>query len=261
VTKIHKIYHHGDRYRVDGPHLPSPSPQRTPFLLQAGASGEGKAFAARHAEGVFIVAPTLESTKKGIAETRDLAVAAGRHRDDIKFFHGTSFIVGSTEEEARRKEKELESWMSMDGYMAQMLSAAGISGKSYPPDTPLSEIDSNASLGLLGWLKESVQGRVPVVADAAALLSGQRIVGTPETIADRLAELQGVGVDGIMVFNWRLPGCYDDFIDHVMPVLRKRGLAQTEYSPGTLRRKLFGSDYLNDRHPARQYRGAFGQDR
>lgn len=52
---------------------------------------------------------------------------------------------------------------------------------------------------------------------------------------------QRAGVDGINVMNWRLPGSYELFIDEVLPVLRKRGLAQTEYQPGTLRQKLFGS--------------------
>jgi len=43
----------------------------------------------------------------------------------------------------------------------------------------------------------------------------------------------------------------------VMPVLQERGLAQTEYAEGTLRRKLFGTDELSSTHPARAYRGAF----
>lgn len=41
-------------------------------------------------------------------------------------------------------------------------------------------------------------------------------------------------------------------------MLRERGLAQSEYAPGTLREKLFGDGpLLNDRHPAAGYRGAF----
>jgi hypothetical protein len=61
------------------------------------------------------------------------------------------------------------------------------------------------------------------------------------------------------VINAVLPGSYVDFIDHVMPVLRARGLAAPEppSEPGTLRRRLFGTDQLNARHPARRYRGAF----
>jgi long-chain alkane monooxygenase len=32
-ARIHKIHHIGERYRVEGPHLVSPSPQRTPLLF------------------------------------------------------------------------------------------------------------------------------------------------------------------------------------------------------------------------------------
>jgi long-chain alkane monooxygenase len=84
-----------------------------------------------------------------------------------------------------------------------------------------------------------------------------RVTGTPEQIADRLAEFRAAGVDGINMFNSTIPGSYSEFIEHVMPVLRERGLAQSEYAPGTLRRKWFGSDRLNERHPATRYRGAF----
>ena len=50
VDKVHKIHHDGTRYRVEGPHLVAPSPQRTPVLFQAGSSSAGRRFAARNAE-------------------------------------------------------------------------------------------------------------------------------------------------------------------------------------------------------------------
>ncbi|MDF2825595.1 MAG: Alkane monooxygenase, partial [Mycobacterium sp.] len=54
------------------------------------------------------------------------------------------------------------------------------------------------------------------------------------------------------------PGSFAEFIDHVIPELQKRGLAQTEYQPGTLRDKIFGAGpEVPGRHPARRWRGAF----
>lgn len=65
-------------------------------------------------------------------------------------------------------------------------------------------------------------------------------------------------MDGINAINWVIPGSFEEFADKVHPVLRERGLAQSEYAQGTLREKLFGSGpLLNDRHPATGYRGAF----
>jgi FMN-dependent oxidoreductase (nitrilotriacetate monooxygenase family) len=270
ASKIHKIHHRGPRYSVEGPHLPSPSPQRTPVLYQAGSSAAGRAFAARNAEAVFIAAPSPQVAAEGIEATRKLAGQAGRRPGDIKFFQGLSFVVGSTEAEAKRKEAELDEYVSVDGFLAHMNFGVRGDGTVYPPDTPLAEVQTNSSQGILDWLRRSTPGREPVVADLGAILSRRsRVVGTPEQIAGVLAGWQQAGVDGINVVNWRLPDSYDEFVDHVLPELRRRGLAQREYAEGTLRRKLFGTDLLNDRHPAARYRGAFtdqaraaaGQDR
>jgi FMN-dependent oxidoreductase (nitrilotriacetate monooxygenase family) len=262
ASRIHRIDHRGPRYRVDGPHLPSPSPQRTPVLFQAGSSPAGSAFAAANAEAVFIAAPSPAVAAEGIARTRGLAVAASRCAEDIKFFQALSFVVGSTEEEARAKEADLDAYASADGFLAHMNFGVRPDGSTYPPDTPLSRVTTNSSQGILEWLRRSVPHREPVVADLGELLSHRsRVVGTPEQIADQLELWQAAGVDGVNIVNWRLPQSYEEFVDHVLPVLRKRGLAQREYSPGTLRRKLFGSDLLNDRHPAARYRGAFKENR
>jgi long-chain alkane monooxygenase len=82
--------------------------------------------------------------------------------------------------------------------------------------------------------------------------------GTPEHIADELASWQDAGVDGVNLVNAGSPGPYEEFVDHVAPVLQKRGLMQREYAEGSLRHKLFGrGNRLPERHPAARYRGAF----
>ncbi|MEV7692817.1 NtaA/DmoA family FMN-dependent monooxygenase [Microbacterium sp. NPDC089189] len=256
-TKIHKIYHEGERYRVEGPHLPAPSPQRTPLLFQAGSSASGRAFAAAHAEATFIIAPTPEIARRQIEETRALAVAAGRRADDIKFFQGLSFIIGDTEEEAHRKADEYARYTSDEGYLAHS-ALVDKTGRVYPPDTPVKDIDTNTARGFLSWVSQAVTDREPTVRDIATIGRGRaRVVGTPEQIADRLQEWQAAGVDGINVINWVLPGSFEEFAEKVLPVLRERGLAQSEYAPGPLRQKLFGAPRLNERHPAARYRGAF----
>jgi len=257
-SKIHKIHHVSERYRVEGPHLVSPTPQRTPLLFQAGSSPVGRDFAARNAEAQFIVAPSPEKARVLIDDTRRLVVEHGRRADDLKFFQGLSFVIGSTEEEARRKEAELEAKIDIDGMIAHFGGSLGVDLGSYEPDTPIDVIHTEGGQSGLAWLKESVEGRVPTLADVVKLRArGTRVVGTPEQIADRLQEWSDAGVDGINVINATIPGSYEEFIDHVLPVLRERGLARDGYAEGTLRKKLFGSDRLSERHPAARYRGAF----
>ena len=261
VTKVHKIFHEGERYQVEGPHLPSPSPQRTPLLFQAGSSESGRRFAARNAEAVFIIAPNPEVAKWQIDETRALAVENGREPDDIKFFQGLTFVIGDTEDEAKQKAEEYSRWSSDEGFLAHA-AIVDKTGRTYPPETELKDVDTNTMKGFTELLRRTITDREPTVADVAGRMTRNNlIVGTAEQIADELEKWQAAGVDGINVVNAVLPGSFEEFADKVLPVLRERGLAQTEYAPGTLREKLFGAPRLNSRHPAARYRGAFASDR
>lgn len=55
-----------------------------------------------------------------------------------------------------------------------------------------------------------------------------------------------------------------EFIEHVIPELRRRGMARTDdelqaQHGTTLRGRLTGQDRLPSSHPAAQYRGAFAE--
>lgn len=256
--RVHKIHHRSDHYAVEGPHLVQPSPQRTPLLFQAGGSPRGIAFAARHAEAVFITTPNPEVARRHIADTRRLARSSGRRPEDILFFQGLTFVVGETDDEVRAKLADYTAYSSVLGY--QLHTALGVlpDGSQLPPETPLKDIPNNGGRGHVDWVSAAVDGREPTLGD----LVGDRIrrglvAGTPDRIADVLTEYRAAGVDGINVINWRLPGSYEEFNRLLLPTLQRRGLAKEAYRPGTLRRKLFGTDRLPDRHPAARYRGAF----
>jgi FMN-dependent oxidoreductase (nitrilotriacetate monooxygenase family) len=259
-SKIHKINHSSKHFQVEGPHLVAPSPQRTPVLFQAGSSKVGRSFAARNAEVQFIGTPNPESARALIDDTRRLVESHGRHRDDLKFFQQLFFVVGSTEEEAADKHEQLEQKTDVEGMIAHFGGMIGADLGAYEPETPLDLIETEGMQSRLAWLRESAGTERPTLRDVAQALGRRsRIVGTPEQIADRLEQWREAGVDGINVGNATIPGSYDEFIDHVIPVLRERGLARGESAPVTFRERLFGSgDRLNDRHPAAHYRGAFG---
>lgn len=259
-SKIHKIHHDGPRYRVEGPHLPSPTPQRTPLLFQAGGSPRGIAFAARHAEAVFISTPSPEVARQHVERSRALAQAEGRRADDIKFFQGLSIVVGRTESEAQAKYDDLLAHASHTGYLTHASLGIRADGSRLPDDTPLRDIPNNGGRGHVEWLRAHTPDREPVLADLARRrLIGQTVVGTPDTIADELARWRDAGVDGVNLVNWRLPSSYQEFVDLALPVLQDRGLAKTSYGEArTLRGRIFGHDRLPDRHPAARFRGAFG---
>jgi long-chain alkane monooxygenase len=260
-AKISKINHVGEHYSVEGPHLPSPSPQRTPVLYQAGSSAAGRAFAARHAEGVFTMVATKEAARGVIADIRRQAVAAGRRPDDIQILQGLTFVVGSTEEEAWRLDAEYDEYLSIDGMLAHMSGAMGLDLGFSSHDEPLSELAARVpgvQSIVQGVIDSAPAGTRATVGDLARVNArSTRVTGTPEQIADEIERWRDVGVDGFNVMYAVTPGSFEDFIDQVMPVLRDRGLAQREYRPGrTLRERLFPGrgPHLVDRHPARAHR-------
>jgi FMN-dependent oxidoreductase (nitrilotriacetate monooxygenase family) len=257
--KVHRINHEGARYSVEGPHLVSPSPQRTPLLFQAGASEAGRTFAAKNAEAVFIQAPNIAAAARDTSDIRDRAVAHGRQRDDLKFFQGLYVVPASTEAEARAKAAELDEWIDYDAQLSHMSGGVGVDFGHDDLDTPVGKIETEGVRSIVGWIEDLVPDRPATLRDVAHYTAtNNRIVGTPEQIADKLAEWQAAGVDGINLVNAEIPGSYEEFVDQVVPVLQDRGLARREYAEGTLREKLFGrGDRLPERHPAARYRGAF----
>lgn len=258
--KVHRINHEGPRYRVEGPHLVSPSPQRSPFLFQAGASPAGRDFAARNAEAVFLTSANVETIAEDAADFRRRAAAYGRDGSDIKLFQGLQFVVASTDEEARRKAAEIDEWIDGEAQLAQMGGVAGVDFGDFELDSPIGEVKAEGMQSIIDWVNAGTKGREATVGDLGRFLAtGNRLVGSPETIADQLARWRDAGADGILVMNNEIPGTYNDFVDYLIPVLRERGLAQKEYAPGTLRQKLFGRDHLPATHPAAAYRGAFAE--
>lgn len=259
INRIHSIDHVGARYRVAGPHLAEPSLQRTPLLAQAGTSTAGRALAARHAEVQLISAASPEAARAVISQVRAASRAAGRHQDDIRVMQALSVVVGSTEDEAKRRSDQIDRLLSVDGVLAHLGAGLPIDVGEVPPDTPLTELDLETQ-GNRTWI-QSVIGGLPdgqraTLADLVRLFFSQnRLVGAPEQIADALEDWQAAGVDGINLLYSRLPGSYSDFVDHVVPILQRRGIVQSEYRPGTLREKIFGAGpRLPDRHPAARFR-------
>jgi FMN-dependent oxidoreductase (nitrilotriacetate monooxygenase family) len=256
-SKIHKIYHRGQRYRVEGPHLPEPSPQRTPVLAQAGSSSAGRDFAALHAEAQFIVAPRPEIAKSYIHEIRARVAAFGRRPEDTLFLQGLTFIIGSTEAEARRKEAEIDQYLGLDGMLAHSSGATGVDFGDMAWDQPIGQVTVEGVRSILQAVVASVgDSRAATVGDVARSLGqSTRVTGTPEQIADRLEAWAAAGVDGINVMYTTTPGTFEDFLEYLAPELQRRGLMQREYRPGTFREKLFGAGpYLPERHVGRSYR-------
>lgn len=115
---VREINHKGTYFTVPGPHICSPSPQRTPLIFQAGTSSSGRAFAAAHAEAVFVSGHSAAAVKKSIMQIRALAEEQGRKGSDVKFLAKCCPVLGKTQEEAEAKYAEYASYGDHEGALA-----------------------------------------------------------------------------------------------------------------------------------------------
>ncbi|AOV08682.1 LLM class flavin-dependent oxidoreductase [Sporosarcina ureilytica] len=256
--KVHDIQHEGKYFKVPGAHLSEPSPQRTPVIFQAGASSTGQKFAAKHAELVFISTPTPQTTKQTIQSLRQEAEAAGRNPEDIKIIASFTPIIGETQEAANQKFEEYKKHISYEGALALFGGWTGIDFSGYDPDDKLEYVKSEAIQSVVENFTKADPSKEWTVREAAEFVGigglGHVEVGTPESIADAMEALVDLGIDGFNISYVISPGTFEEFVDHVVPVLQERGLVQKEYEEGTFRKKLFGNDRLPEHHTVNQYR-------
>ncbi|MFT4210680.1 MAG: NtaA/DmoA family FMN-dependent monooxygenase [Microbacterium sp.] len=252
--KVHTIDHVGPYYTVPGPHLTTPSPQRTPFLFNAAASGTGIGFAGKHAEVLFTTGGR-QGAPASVAQLRAAAVAQGRAAGDVKIFGGLGIVVGSTEEEAQRLDRELRETQSLESMLVKFSGFWQEDLDRYPLTATAGELLASGEPGPL--TRQVLAGADPSTTfeELVRQAANSHVTGTPEQIADEIDAWQAAGVDGINVQYLVSPGTFEDFVDHVRPVLVERGTMQADYRPGTVREKVTGDGpYLPERHPARRLR-------
>jgi long-chain alkane monooxygenase len=257
--RVRRIIHHGAHYDLDAIHLVHPSPQRTPFLFQAGASSEGRGFAGGHAEAVFINGHTMPLAAETVRDIRRHAVEKGRQADDVKIFLGATIIVAPTDAEARDRHAEYRRWVDDQGSLALLSGWSGIDLSRYGLDEPIEHVEGNAMRSLVEAITTRSPDRRWTVRDLVQFGQvggrGAFIVGSPQTVADELqAWVSQSDVDGFNLTRIVVPDSLEAVVNLLVPELQSRGVFKTEYAPGPLRQKLFGQPRLPARHPAARYR-------
>ncbi|KAK4504310.1 hypothetical protein PRZ48_005226 [Zasmidium cellare] len=245
---VREINHKGKYYTVPGPHFCQPSPQRTPIIMQAGTSKAGKAFAAKHAEAIFVSQHSPNAVAKSVAEIRQKAVELGRDASDIKVLAKFCPVLGRTQEEAEAKYNDYIQYGSYEGALALFGGWTGVDMAPYGDDEELRYVESNAIRsyieGLLAsaqyvpggkWTKKSLAEHIMVGG------LGATCVGTPEKVADEMERwVREGGVDGFNIAYALMPQTFEDVVELLVPELQKRGLFWDDYTVpgGTYRENL-----------------------
>ncbi len=258
--KIKKVEHKGKYFRVTGRNQVHPSPQRTPVIFQAGTSKAGSAFAAKHAEALFLNTFNVGQAKKVVSATRAAAAANGRDPQSIKFFPCIMPIIGRTREEAQAKYDTALAYADPVAGLAQFCGYSGIDLAPYPLDEPLDLSKASKAMAIQTVFdvleaSETERGQpwTPRRLGIRMALGGLHPcpVGTPADIADMMQEwVTDADVDGFNIGSVTNPGSWEDVVDLLVPVLQERGLMWKDYAVpgGTFRENLLGCKTLRDDH-------------
>ncbi|MFD7162318.1 LLM class flavin-dependent oxidoreductase [Streptomyces violascens] len=244
--KVHPPRHQGTYFSVEGALNVPRSPQGYPLLVQAGSSQDGKRFAARYAEAVFTAQQTLGDAQAFYADLKSRARAAGRDPGHLKILPGIVPVIGSTEAEARAHERVLEDHIVHEHSLHRLEQLLNLEpgilelDARLPADLP-PESDIEGAKSRYTLVVELARRERLTVRELIGRLGGGRghltFTGTPEQVADAIENWFSLGAaDGFNIMPAVLPSGLGLFVDHVVPILRARGLFRTEYGPrGTLR--------------------------
>jgi FMN-dependent oxidoreductase (nitrilotriacetate monooxygenase family) len=258
-AKVHRIVHDGPFYKVDAIHLCEPSPQRTPVLYQAGASGRGRVFSATHAECIFVNGPTPDVVAKIVGQLRKAAVDVGRPPEDLCILTMLTVVTDETDALAEAKYADYRRYIDHAGTLALMSGWTGIDFARYDLDDEVVPVVTDAMRTAIDNFTATT-GKAWTIREIAEFGAiggrGPVFVGSPAKVADQMIDyMAATGVDGYNLAYAVYPETFTDFVRLVVPELQKRGAHKTAYKPGTLRQKLFqAGDRLPAHHPAARHR-------
>ena len=128
-SKVHRIDHEGEHFKVMGPLPTAPSPQGRPMQVMAGQSPSGVKLAAAYADLQFAGGSTMKAKAAHRAKLVEACAAIGRDPKDVGILWAGQFDVVSGPAEANenaRKYREsfpdrmphvfLSQWWGLDGY-------------------------------------------------------------------------------------------------------------------------------------------------
>jgi N-acetyl-S-(2-succino)cysteine monooxygenase len=241
--KVRTLNHVGEHFQVKGPLTVPRTPQGRPIIVQAGASEEGQQLAARTADVVYAVQNVLEDGQKFYRGLKGRMAQFGRAPDEMKIMPGLLPVVADTEEAARRKYKE---WQEMVDPLVGLEFLARVFGdlSAYSLDEPVPELRTDREINSRGQLQLAIARRnnytIRQMLQSVAIGNAHNtVIGTPEQIAAVMESWFAQGAaDGFNILPAISPVSIDEFVEHVVPVLQKKGLMRTSYEATTLRGNL-----------------------
>lgn len=237
----------GEYLKAGGPMNVPSSAQGGPVLIQAGGSEDGRNFAAKHAELVFVMAATAEDIRLYAEDIKARARGFGRDEGAVQVIAAVNVVVAETESIAWRRWDKLTDLVSAELALHMASGSSGIDLSSVDPESRISEYEQERAEEQSGGIAQLFDQMIAAngdmtVRDAAIAITNSAIptfIGSGEQVTDQLAELyEHSGAAGFMISSPVMPAGFEDFARLVVPKLRERGLFREEYGARTLRERL-----------------------
>ncbi len=242
---LRSINHQGRFFSVKGPLSVVPSLQGRPILVQAGQSEDGRTLASRVADVIFTAHTSIESAQAFYKDIKFRMTQIGRDPASVKIMPGVAVTVGRTAAEAEAKRAELDGLMDpLVGLARLQLNLPGIDLSQYDLDEPFPDLQSNdmrvdAPLSFTAIARRGNLTLREVAIRAGISKAHWSITGTPKQVVDELEHwFCNDAADGFNLLPASVPTSIQDFVELVLPELRRRGLFRKEYEGRTLRENL-----------------------
>ena len=243
--RVRLTQHRGKHFQVKGPLNVGRSPQGRPVVFMAGQSDAGRELAAYGGEALFGTASSKEEAQREFADIKGRMAKYGRHPDELKILPGMSVLVGRSAADADELFEELQSLISEPLAVTYLSKIVGLDVTRLPPDGPMPAGNGEALGGTAigrSVLEMAERERLSVRQTYERVLpsmSGSMVRGTASQVADVLEDwYRGGACDGFVLSVPVQPRCLRDFVDLVVPELRRRGLRPPGYRGTTLRETM-----------------------
>ncbi|CAG8973716.1 hypothetical protein HYALB_00006988, partial [Hymenoscyphus albidus] len=250
VDGVRRVVHQVRYFRCEALHQLHASVQRTPFLLQAGASAAGKKFATKHSEAMFLPGIDPVKVRKEADDIRAQAVSQGRKATDIKIIAGILVIIDETDEKAQAKYESYLEYADLEGIAALFGGWTNHDLSKYGEDDDFKFTGHGSIQSMVNTWSTTIPGtngikwtRRRVLQELALGGAHPRAIGSPQTVADILQNwIDVAGVDGFNLAYAVSPGTFEDMIQWLWPELRRRDVFWEEYEKvgGSMRENFSG---------------------
>lgn len=241
-SKVARVAHDGRYFSCHATPSVLPSPQGRPVLFQAGSSGRGQRFAIRHADIVFAIQPDLARMQTFMEQIRSAADKYERE-EPVRVVFAVQPFVAESKAAAIAKRDAMLARIPMEAALTRISGTFGVDLDTVDLDLPLQEITTQSSQGLVKAMS-AMFGDNNITLREAVRMSGlagliPTVIGSPQEVADELEHIwRETGCHGFNLTPAVVPGGYEDFVEHVVPILQRRGIFRTAYEATTLRGNL-----------------------